>query len=93
MMALGFFLILLEISVFAGCAVFMVRILPRKTEKNQWGEIVAWGIFALLSVLLPNVIRNDAFTMAVLTPYYLGIGWLLYHRSRMGLLYQLIYMA
>ena len=64
-----------------------------KDREKSLGEIAAWGIFALLSVLLPNVGRNDALTMAALTPYYLGIGWLLYHRSRMGLLYQLIYMA
>lgn len=93
MTALGFFLILLEIFVFTGCAVFMVRMLPRKTEKNQWAEITAWGIFALLSVLLPNIGRDDVLTMAALTPYYLGIGWFLYHRSRTGLLYQLIYMV
>lgn len=93
MTALGFFLILLEIFVFTGCAVFMVRMLPRKAEKNQWAKITAWGIFALLSVLLPNIGRDDALTMAVLTPYYLGIGWFLYHRSRTGLLYQLIYMV
>lgn len=92
-LALGLFLVILELFVFTGCAIFMVRMLPRKTEKHEWAEILCWGIFALLAVLLPNLGRDDALTMVVLTPYYLGIGWFLYHRSRTGLLYQLIYMA
>ena len=90
-LALGLFLVILELSVFTGCAIFMVRMLPRKTEKHEWAEILCWGIFALLAVLLPNLGRDDALTMVVLTPYYLGIGWFLYHRSRTGLLLSLIH--
>ncbi|MEY8427295.1 hypothetical protein AALA00_06140 [Lachnospiraceae bacterium 46-15] len=66
MMALGLFLVIFELFVFTGCAIFMVWMLPRKTEKNPWAEIAAWGIFALLSILLPNIGRDDILTMAVL---------------------------
>ncbi len=87
------FILTLTISVFIGCAVMMVRLLPKAVEKPLWMKAVFWGIYAVLSVLVPNIWRNDMLTMAVLTAVYLPAGWFLYHRSRMGLLYQLIYMA
>lgn len=70
----------------------MVRLLPCRVDRPIWIKIVAWCVFALLSVLLPNLKRNDILTMLVLISYYLVLGWFLYHKSKMGLLYQLVYM-
>lgn len=93
MIALRIFLVLLDISVFTGCAVMMVRMLPEKVEGCKREKIIAWGVFALLSILLPNFGGNDILTMVILIPCYMGVGWFFYHRSKTGLLYQLIYMV
>lgn len=93
MTALNLFLLCLDISVFTGCAVMVVRMLPEKAKGNKKKRVIAWGIFALLSVLLPNLGRDDFLTMVVMIPYYMALGWFLYHRSKTGLLYQLIYMV
>lgn len=93
MMALSILLLILEISIFTGCAYLIVRMLPEKTKASKWKRTAAWVVFGLLSVLLPNLGRDDFLTMAVLIPYYLALGWFLYHRSKVGLLYQLMYMA
>lgn len=86
------FFVALEIAVFTLCAVWMLHLMPRKRESSLWVRIVGWCIFDVLSIMLPNLGQNDSFTMAVLIPYYLALGWFLYHKSRMGLLYQMIYM-
>jgi two-component system sensor histidine kinase AgrC len=86
------FFIIIDLFVFTACAVFMVRLLPRKTDSPLWLRISAWSIFAILSIVLPNLGRNDILTIIVLILYYLAVGWFLYHKSKMGLLYQLVYM-
>lgn len=93
MIALSLFLLCLDLSVFTGCAIMVVHMLPEKVEGNKKKRAVAWGVFALLSVLLPNLGRDDFLTMGVMIPYYMALGWFLYHRSKTGLLYQLIYIV
>lgn len=90
---LTYVFVLLEILVFTGCGILMVRMIPEKVEGRRKERIFAWCGFALFSVLLPNLGRDDVLTMAVLTAYYLATGWFLYHRSKTGLLYQLMYMV
>ena len=89
---LSYVFVILELSVFIGCGLLMVRMLPEKVAGRRKERIFAWCIFAVLAVLLPNLGRDDALTMVVLTAYYLAVGWFLYHRSKTGLLYQLMYM-
>lgn len=86
------FFSIVDVTIFTFCAVFMLRFLPMKRQRSLWIKILAWCIFATLSILLPNFGRNDAFTIIVLTFCYLLFGWFLYHKSKMGLLYQLVYM-
>ncbi|MDO5336229.1 MAG: GHKL domain-containing protein [Eubacteriales bacterium] len=81
-----------EILIFTLCAVWMLRLIPRQRQSSLWVRTISWLGFAALSVLLPNLGKNDIFTITVLTLYYLALGWFLYHKSRMGLLYQTIYM-
>lgn len=87
------FFMVVELAVFTGCAVMVVNLLPKKADKPQWVKVVYWGIYTILSVVVPNLGRNDILTIIVLTAFYLIVGWRLYHRSKMGLLYQMIYMA
>lgn len=90
---MDFFFLILDIALFTGCAVIVLHMLPQKAEAPFWKRLLLWGTFAALTVLLPNLFRDDVITMVTLTALYLLIGWFLYHRSRVGLLYQLIYMA
>lgn len=83
----------LEIVVFTGCSAGMVHLLPQKAEKPRWMKGIFWVIYAALSVLLPNIGRDDVLTITVFTAVYLLAGWFLYHRSRIGLVYQLVYMV
>lgn len=83
----------MELIVFTSCAVWMVHILPCKAEIPFWGKGIVWCIFGALAVLIPHLFWSDLITMVVLNLYYLAAGWFLYHRSRMGLLYQLSYMV
>lgn len=52
----------------------------------------AWLGYAALTVLIPNLGRNDLLTIAVLSVYYVWIGYLLYHRDKVGILYQFGFM-
>jgi len=90
---LSYVFAILELSVFTGCGILMVRMIPKKVEGCKKERILAWCMFAVLSVLLPNLGRDDALTMVILSTYYLVMGWFLYHRSKTGLLYQLMYMV
>lgn len=85
-----FFAILLAV-VYAFSAYLVVRALPCETAPPRWVRMVAWVIYAGLGFLLPNLFWNDVITMIVTSLYYLLIGGVLYHRSRTGLFYQLIY--
>lgn len=55
-------------------------------------KIVAWLGFAVLTVMLPTLGRNDLLTMVVLSIYYTIIGYFLYHNDKVGVLYQLGFM-
>ncbi|MFG6368482.1 MAG: GHKL domain-containing protein [Lachnospiraceae bacterium] len=55
-------------------------------------KVVVWLGFAALTVLLPMFGHNDLLTMVVLSMYYIIIGYFLYHRDRVGVLYQLGFM-
>lgn len=92
MQIVDIFFIIVDLTVFTSCAVFMLHFLPIKRQRPLWLKILAWCIFAALSTLLPNFGRNDMLTMLVLVFCYLLLGWFLYHESKMGLLYQLVYM-
>lgn len=87
------FFSIVDLCVFTLCAVFMLHLLPLKRHRPLWLKIMSWLIFAALSTLLPNFVGNDMVTMLVLVFGYLLLGWLLYHKSKMGLLYQLVYMV
>lgn len=75
------------------CAMLMVKLLPKAVEKPLWVKVTCWGAYAALTVLLPTLFRDDIVTMTTLTAVYLLFGWYAYHRSRIGLVYQLAYMA
>lgn len=55
-------------------------------------KIVAWLGFAVLTVMLPTLGRNDLLTMVVLSIYYIIVGYFLYHNDKVGVLYQLGFM-
>ena len=47
-------------------------------------KIVAWLGFAVLTVMLPTLGRNDLLTMVVLSIYYIIVGYFLYHNDKVG---------
>ncbi len=83
----------LVVVSYTGCAVLMVKLLPKKAEKPLWVKAIGWGMYGALTVSLPGLFRDDMVTMTILTAAYLLFGWYAYHRSRIGLVYQLVYMA
>ena len=64
------------------------------TRKNVRRIIrgIAWLIYTLLAVLLPRILRDDLITMVGLSIYYILVGYLLYHQSKVGMIYQLGFM-
>ena len=58
------------------------------TRKNVRRIIrgIAWLIYTLLAVLLPRILRDDLITMVGLSVYYILVGYLLYHQSKVGMM-------
>ena len=79
------------LAVYTCSAWLVVRVMPCQIRTPVWIRAGAWLIYAAMAFILPNLFYNDVITMAVMSLYYLLIGWLLYHKSRTGLLYQMIY--
>ncbi len=80
------------------CSAYLVFLLPRMKESAGNKKILrvvkgmAWMIYTLLAVMIPMIWRNDSITMLGLTMYYILIGFMLYHRDKVGILYQVGFM-
>ena len=89
---------LLDIVSLTLCSWYLVSLMPsnkyavRKHGRLRILKAAAWTGYAALTVLLPNLGHNDFLTMAVLSVYYILTGYLLYHRDKTGILYQLGFM-
>ncbi len=89
---------LLDIVSLTLCSWYLVSLMPsnkyavRKHGRLRILRAAAWSGYAALTVLLPNLGHNDFLTMAVLSVYYILTGYLLYHRDKTGILYQLGFM-
>lgn len=87
-------MVTLDLSVFTGASYLIVRVLSGQGKGTRRRlKAAGWILYALLSILLPNLGRDDVLTMTVLSVYYLAFGWFCYHRSKTGIIYQLIYMV
>ncbi|MDE6219338.1 MAG: hypothetical protein K2G51_02710, partial [Lachnospiraceae bacterium] len=80
------------------CSAYLVFLLPRMKESAGNKKILrvvkgmAWMIYTLLAVMIPMIWRNDSITMLGLTAYYILVGYVLYHRDKFGILYQVGFM-
>lgn len=89
---------LLDIISLTFCSAYLVILLPRsnKTIRGQkmfWiAKAAVWIIYAFLTVMIPAIWRDDAITITGLTLYYVLAGYLLYHRNKIGVLYQVGFM-
>ncbi len=91
MTAADVFFMALFLVIYTFSAYLVIRSFPCETDSPRWIRAAAWVIYAALAVILPNLFGDDVITMVTLCVYYLVIGRVLYHRSKTGLLYQLIY--
>lgn len=97
MIADGFFSLLDFVSLML-CSMYIVTLLPRderlrgNTFLLRAARAAAWLVYVLLAVMIPMIWHDDAITMAGITLYYTGLGYLLYHRDRVGTLYQVGFM-
>lgn len=93
----GFFSLLDFVSLML-CSMYIVTLLPRderlrgNTFLLRAARAVAWLVYVLLAVMIPMIWQDDAITMVGLTLYYVALGYLLYHRDRVGTLYQVGFM-
>nr|MDE6619246.1 GHKL domain-containing protein [Lachnospiraceae bacterium] len=89
---------LLDIASLTCCSAYLVISLPGREElagnKKLFRavKIVVWIIYALLTVMIPMIWHDDSITMIGLTLYYILIGYMLYHRDKVGVLYQVGFM-
>lgn len=83
---------ILDIAVYVLCAVILVHAIPGTVESARWKRILAWIGYTALAVLLPRLFWNDLLTWLVLTFYFVVIGRLLYYRSKMGIICQVVYL-
>lgn len=88
----------LDIMSLTFCSMYLVTSLPCG-EELSWNRKryriargVVWIIYALMTVMVPMLWRDDSITMTVLTLYYILVGYLLYHRDKVGILYQVSFM-
>lgn len=89
---------ILDIATLTLCSAYVVTLLPY--DKGLSGNkklfrvvrAVVWLVYAMLTVLIPSLWRNDLVTIAGLCIYYVLAGYLMYHRDRVGVLYQLGFM-
>ena len=82
---------IIELVIHTGSFIWFLYSMPREEESEPWVRYCVWGIFMILTFLLPALWWNDIITMSVLTAYYIAVCWLFYHRSRTWILYSLIY--
>lgn len=89
---------ILDIISLMLCSMYVVTLLPR-SERLSGNRLilravrgVSWLVYALLTVMIPMIWKDDAVTMVGLTVYYIIIGYILYHRDKVGILYQVGYM-
>lgn len=80
-----------SVSMYPLCAWILIRAIPQEQERPKWVKLLAWIFYGVLCVLLPNLFLNDIITQIGLTVYFLAVGRFLYHKSRTGLMYQLIF--
>lgn len=89
---------LLDLLSLTFCSAHLVILLPYSeifSDRKKGLRIVraaAWILFAALTVMVPGIWRNDSITVCVLTVYYVLVGYLLYHRDKVGSLYQVSFM-
>lgn len=92
------FFTLMDLSVFLFCGIWMLKFICMYTDEEAKrnrplaAKIAGWAGYGLLGVLLPTLFLNDALTLGALLSYYLLMGWFLYHKSPVGLLYQVMYL-
>lgn len=82
---------IIELVIHTGSFIWFLYSMPREVESKPWVRYCVWGIFVVLTFLIPTLWWNDIITMSVLTVYYIAVCWFLYHRSRTWILYSLIY--
>lgn len=88
----------LDMTALVLCSMYAVILLPRDTRLASHKKsicilrIAAWLIYAALAVLIPMLWRNDLVTMFGLSVYYGLMGFLLYHRDKIGIMYQMGFM-
>lgn len=83
----------MELTGFTVCAWLLVRGLPETVQAENGKRLLAWLGYAFLSIVIPSLWYNDAITMVVLSVYYVLVGRLLYFRSKMAAVFQMIYIA
>lgn len=89
---------LLDIISLTFCSAYLVILLPRSegSARNKRlfrvVKVAVWIIYALMTVMIPMLWRDDSITMTVLTLYYILAGYLVYHRDKVGILYQVSFM-
>lgn len=89
--AVSVILSITSLSMYPLCAWILIRAIPQEQERPKWVKLLAWIFYGVLCVLLPNLFWNDIVTQIGLTVYFLAVGRFLYHKSRTGLMYQLIF--
>ncbi len=91
MILVDLFFLIVSILLMCLCGAAVLWAIPGERRGRLWVRGLAWAGYGMLTVLLPNLWADDLITMTVLGIYYLALGWFLYHKSRIGLLYQMVY--
>ncbi len=82
----------LTVSSYPICSAALLRAIPQDFTRPKWMKILAWVFYGMLCILLPNLFWNDMITQIGLMICFLAIGRLLYHKSRTGFMYQMIFL-
>ena len=82
----------LTVSSYPICSAALLRAIPQDFARPGWMKILAWIFYGALCFLLPNLFWNDMITQIGLMLCFLAIGRLLYHKSRTGFMYQMIFL-
>ncbi|MDE7476450.1 MAG: ATP-binding protein, partial [Lachnospiraceae bacterium] len=88
----------MDMAVLMICTIYIVILLPQDKKISGNKKLLrvlryaAWLVYAVLTVLIPVLWKNDLVTMIVLSICYSLVGVLLYHRDKTGILYQLGFM-
>ena len=68
---------IVELLIHTGSFIWFLYSMPREEGSKPWVRYCIWGIFMILTFLLPALWWNDIITMSVLTAYYIAVCWLL----------------